>query len=54
LTARPSPLLALASFAGIAVVAIGLWVLNVWGERRKNQKLLETLGLRDAMPGSRS
>jgi hypothetical protein len=36
LTAKPSPLLALASFAGVVVVAAGLWKLNAWGERRKN------------------
>jgi hypothetical protein len=53
LAAKPSPLLALASLAGVAVVAIGLRMLNAWGERRKNQSLLEALTLQDAIPDSR-
>lgn len=53
LTDRPSPLLALATLAGLAAAATALWALNVWGTRRRNRKLLETLEPRDAVPHSR-
>jgi len=52
LAARPSPLLAVTSLAGVAAVATGLWALGKWGKRRENRKLLETLGPRDALPDS--
>jgi hypothetical protein len=48
LAAKPSPPLALISFAGVVAIAVGLWILSKWGERRMARKHLETLGLGDA------
>jgi hypothetical protein len=44
LVSGPSPLLALASFGGVAVIAAGLWALSAWATRRKNRKLAESPG----------
>jgi hypothetical protein len=54
LTARPSPLLALASFGGVVVAAAGLWALSSWATRRKNRKVLESLVPKGAMSDSAS
>ncbi|MBR7831862.1 hypothetical protein KDL01_01235 [Actinospica durhamensis] len=50
LTDRPSPLLALATLAGVGAIAAGLWALNAWGTRRNNRRLVEMLEMRDAVP----
>ncbi|MBR7839342.1 hypothetical protein KDL01_39140 [Actinospica durhamensis] len=54
---RPSPLLALATFAGLcglAVIVTAPWVLYARSKRRKHHKPSATRGPQDAMPHSRS